>query len=182
MSGVPRSRTRPRMPYGTPGVSTPSYGLSTGNQTRSRTPLEKSSYPRTGFWTSVREPVLIVTDGLGILNFLFSFLDHPLANGFKLTNGHVFVTVPKDTVPGTDYAVVCTYPGPSPFDSTPLLTCPLLLFSGRRFRKLKPTVYDQSVIIMRRTDRHRPKFPFGPNATIAVPYMTPHGHFHSRHF
>jgi hypothetical protein len=39
----------------------------------------------------------------GLLN-----ITHPLAKGFKLTDGHVLVTIPKDTagVPGDDFAIV----------------------------------------------------------------------------
>ncbi|KAF9646286.1 hypothetical protein BDM02DRAFT_255343 [Thelephora ganbajun] len=33
-------------------------------------------------------------------------IDHPLAKGFNLTDGKVLVTIAKDTVPGSDYAVV----------------------------------------------------------------------------
>ncbi|KAF9783353.1 hypothetical protein BJ322DRAFT_982791, partial [Thelephora terrestris] len=51
---------------------------------------------------SVTNPVgTVYLSKAGILD-----IDNPLAEGFQLTDGSVPVTVPEDTVPGSDYSVV----------------------------------------------------------------------------
>ena len=61
----------------------------------------------------MRGPVPIMKGGLGFLNPcdpFVSFTAHPLAKGFSLVDGRVSVTVPEDADPGSDYALVRTYP------------------------------------------------------------------------
>jgi hypothetical protein len=88
-------------------------------------------------WTETDNPLI----------FLFSPAN-PLAKGFKLTDASVPVTIPGDTVPGADYAVVRTYRSlprytigsiPCSFDHS-------FIHSFGRFREREPHVPDRRVI------------------------------------
>jgi hypothetical protein len=62
----------------------------------------------------IGESSMIVTECVaGESHAMGHRLDHPLASGFDLHSGSVSVTIPADTVAGSDYAIVCEYLQPS---------------------------------------------------------------------